>query len=554
MPQEKKKSPRPAKRDAKAPSPPQPGLDVVQPQTAVPVYKMLINASDPEEFRVAIVEDGKLEEFALEVASREQLKGNIYKGIISNIEPSLQAAFIQYGAERQGFLPISEIHPEYFQQESQNRARPKIQEVLKKGQELLVQVIKEEIASKGAYLTTYISLPGRFLVLLPGQEQVGISRKIEEEEHRQELKDIIKEFKIPQGVGLIVRTASAAAKKRDLQKDYQYLFNIWEEIKRNAGGSPAPALIYKELDLVIRTIRDYYTTEINEILIDDAETFNQIKRFFKAFSPKHTKSLKLYKEKRPIFSKFQIEEQLERLYDNQVPLKSGGSIVINATEALVAIDVNSGRCISPKDIELTAFKTNLEAAEEIARQLRLRDLGGLIVIDFIDMKDRKHRKEVEKELKTALKKEKARVTVGQISKFGLLELSRQRLRSGMATSLYISCPHCRGRGVVKSSEASGISLLRKICHEAAKNDVQEVRAQLSQNVTNYLLNKKRKELVTLEEKFNLRLFIEADADLVGSESRVEFIRRQLDTEKTKAVLQGVIEERLKDQKGLFHAE
>jgi ribonuclease E len=553
MPQEKKKSSRPAKRDAKAPSPPQPGLEVVQP-SAASVYKMLINASDPEEFRVAIVEDGRLEEFALEVASREQLKGNIYKGVISNIEPSLQAAFVHYGAERQGFLPISEIHPEYFQQEAQSRGRPKIQEVLKKGQELLVQVIKEEIASKGAYLTTYISLPGRFLVLLPGQEQVGISRKIEEEAHRQELKEIIKDFKLPQGVGLIVRTASASAKKRDLQKDFQYLFNIWEEIKRNAGGSPAPSLIYKELDLVIRTIRDYYTTDINEILIDDAETFSQIKGFFKAFSPKHTKALKLYKEKRPIFSKYQIEEQLERLYDNQVPLKSGGGIVINATEALVAIDVNSGRCISPKDIELTAFKTNLEAAEEIARQLRLRDLGGLIVIDFIDMKDRKHRKEVEKELKTALKKEKARVTVGQISKFGLLELSRQRLRSAMAANLYISCPHCRGRGVLKSTEASGLSLLRKICHEAAKNDVQEVRAHLSQDVTNYLLNKKRRELVSLEEKFNLNLIIEADGELVGAESRVEFIRRQLDTEKTKAVLQGVIEERLKDQKGLFNAE
>ena len=526
----------------------------MQPQAAVPIYKMLINASDSEEFRVAIVEDGRLEEFALEVASREQLKGNIYKGIISNIEPSLQAAFVHYGAERQGFLPISEIHPEYFQQDAQTRGRPKIQEVLKKGQELLVQVIKEEIASKGAYLTTYISLPGRFLVLLPGQEQVGISRKIEDEAHRQELKEIIKDFKIPQGVGLIVRTASAGAKKRDLQKDYQYLYNIWEEIKKNAGGSPAPSLIYKELDLVIRTIRDYYTTDINEILIDDTETFNQIKRFFKAFSPKHTKALKLYKEKRPIFSKFQIEEQLERLYDNQVPLKSGGGIVINATEALVAIDVNSGRCISPKDIELTAFKTNLEAAEEIARQLRLRDLGGLIVIDFIDMKERKHRKEVEKELKTALKKEKARVTVGQISKFGLLELSRQRLRSTMAANLYISCPHCRGRGVLKSTEASGLSLLRKICHEAAKNDVQEVRAWLSQEVTHYLLNKKRRDLVALEEKFNLSLTIETDTELVGAESRVEFIKRQLDTEKTKAVLQGVIEERLKDQKGLFHAE
>jgi ribonuclease E len=554
MPQEKKRSPRAAKTEPKPQSSPPAGLDPVPTPAVTPVYKMLINASDPEEFRVAIVEDGILEEFALEVASREQLKGNIYKGVISNIEPSLQAAFVHYGPERQGFLPISEVHPEYFQQESPQRGRPKIQEVLKKGQEVLVQVIKEEIASKGAYLTTYISLPGRFLVLLPGQDQVGISRKIEEEALRQEIKEAVQSFKLPQGVGLIVRTASANAKKRDLLKDYQYLYNIWEEIKRNAGASPAPSLIYKELDLVIRTIRDYYTTDINEILIDDGDTFNQIKRFFQSFSPKHTKALKLYKEKRPIFSKYQIEEQLERLYDNQVPLKSGGSIVINATEALVAIDVNSGRCISPKDIELTAFKTNLEAAEEVARQLRLRDLGGLIVIDFIDMKDRKHRKDVEKELKAALKKEKARVTVGQISKFGLLELSRQRLRSGMATSLYISCPHCRGRGIIKSTEASGLGLLRKICHEAAKNDVQEVRALMSQDVTNYLLNKKRKELVTLEEKFNLRLIIEADGDLVGSESRVEYVKRQLDTEKTRALLQGVIEERLKDQKGLFHAE
>ena len=554
MPLEKRKSSRPARSDTKGGSPPPAGSEAVHAEPSPALAKMLINASDPEEFRVAIVEDGRLEEFAIEVASKEQLKGNIYKGVISNIEPSLQAAFVHYGAERQGFLPISEVHPEYFQQEVGNRSRPKIQEVLKKGQELLVQVIKEEIAAKGAYLTTYISLPGRFLVLLPGQDQVGISRKIEDEARRQELKNLTKEFNLPPGVGLIVRTASAAAKKRDLIKDYQYLFNLWEEIKRNAGTSPAPSLIYKELDLVIRTIRDYYTADINEILIDDPETFNQIRKFFKAFSPKHTKALKLYKEKRPIFSKYQIEEQLERLFDNQVPLKSGGSIVINPTEALVAIDVNSGRCISPKDIEATAFRTNLEAAEEIARQLRLRDLGGLIVIDFIDMKDRKHRKEIEKALKAALKKEKARVTVGQISKFGLLELSRQRLRSAMATSLYISCPHCRGRGVIRSPEASGLSVLRKISHEAAKNDIQEVRAYLPVEVSNYLLNKKRHELVALEEKFNLSLFIEPDPTLVGADNRVEFTRRQMDTEKTKAVLQGVIEERLQDQKGLFHAE
>lgn len=516
--------------------------------------KMLINAADPEEFRVAIVEDGKLEEFAIETASREQIKGNIYKGVVANIEPSLQAAFVHYGPERHGFLPISEVHPEYFQQEVPEGNRPRIQEVLKRGQELLVQVIKEEIASKGAYLTTYISLPGRFLVLLPGQDQIGISRKIEDETRRQELKEIIKELNLGRGVGLIVRTASATAKKREILKDYHYLANIWEEIKKTAGHSPAPALIYKELDLVIRTIRDYYTSDINEVLIDDPDTYNQIKNFFKIFAPRQTKVLKLYKEKRPIFSKYQIEEQLERLYDNQVPLKSGGSIVISPTEALVAIDVNSGRCIKPKELEETAFKTNLEAAQEIARQLRLRDLGGLVVIDFIDMKDRKHRKEVEKELKAALKKEKARVTVGQISKFGLLELSRQRLRPAVTTSVHTSCPYCGGRGLIKSTEAHGLSILRRVAHEAAKNDLQEVRAELPPAVAHYLLNKRRKDLVALEEKFNLRLTIESNPAMPGTEPQLEFIKRQLDTEKTRAALQGLIEERQKDQKGLWHAE
>lgn len=516
--------------------------------------KMLINAADPEEFRVAIVEDGRLEEFALETASREQIKGNIYKGVVANIEPSLQAAFVHYGPERHGFLPISEVHPEYFQQEVPEGSRPKIQDVLKKGQELLVQVIKEEIASKGAYLTTYISLPGRFLVLMPGQDQIGISRKIEDEQRRQELRDIIKELNLGRGMGLIVRTASATAKKKEIIKDYQYLSGIWEEIKKTAGQSPAPALIYKELDLVIRTIRDYYTPDITEILIDDPETYNQIKKFFKIFAPRHTKVLKLYKEKRPIFSRYQIEEQLERLFDNQVPLKSGGSIVINPTEALVAIDVNSGRCIRPKELEETAFKTNLEAAEEIARQLRLRDLGGLIVIDFIDMKDRKHRKEVEKALKAALKKEKARVTVGQISKFGLLELSRQRLRPAVSASILVPCPHCRGRGVIKSPEACGLSILRRLTHEATKNDLQEVRVELPPAAAHYLLNKRRKDLVALEEKFNFRVFIEANAELPGNEPRLEFIKRQLDTDKTRAALQGLIEERQQNQKGLWHAE
>jgi ribonuclease E len=515
---------------------------------------MLINAADPEEFRVAIVEDGKLEDFTLEVASREQIKGNIYKGIIANIEPSLQAAFINYGSERQGFLPISEVHPEYFQKEVKEGSRPRIQEVLKKGQEVLVQVIKEEIAAKGAYLTTFISLPGRYLVLLPGQNQVGISRKIETEEQRQRLKEIVNEFKLPPGMGMIVRTVSADEKKRELLKDASYLLRIWEEIKHSAGVNPAPCLIFKELDMVIRTIRDYYTADIKEILIDDAETYRQIKDFFKAVAPKQARVLKLYKEKRPIFSKYQIEEQIEQIYDNRVPLKSGGTIVINPTEALVAIDVNSGRCVHPKEIEETAFKTNVEAATEVARQLRLRDLGGLIVIDFIDMKDRKHRKEVEKELKTELKKEKAKVTVGQISKFGLLELSRQRLRATVQSSVYAHCPTCQGRGLVKSTEASGLAFLRKISHELAKNDIQEIRAALPHAVACYLLNKKRKELVQLENQYQLRLILEGKDNLSWGEIQVEVVKRPSEPEKAAAILQEVVAERLEDQKGIFHAE
>jgi len=522
--------------------------------TTSTVRKMLINVADAEEFRVAIVEDGRLEEFALESTRREQTKGNIYKGVVTNIEPSLQAAFVNYGGERQGFLPISEVHPEYFQKEIKEGSRPRIQEVLKKGQELLVQVIKEEMATKGAYLTTYISLPGRFIVLLPGQSQVGISRKISSEEERQQLAAIIQELKIPTEIGVIVRTVAAEAKKRELQKDYQYLFRIWEDIKKSAGPQPSPSLIYKELDLVIRTIRDYFTADINEILIDDPETCRQIKNFFHTVDPRKSQVVKLYKEKRPIFSKYQIEEQLERIYEREVPLKSGGTIVISPTEALVSIDVNSGRCVQPKDIEDTAFKTNVEAAQEISRQLRLRDLGGLIVIDFIDMKDRKHRKEVEKELKTAFKKEKAKVTVGHISKFGLLELSRQRLRPTASSSIYITCPQCLGRGQVKSVEASGLAFLRKVAYEASRHTLAEVRSQLPSDVAAYLLNRKRKELLELEAGFHLTITIEGKDHLPVGEEQVEFLRRPAEPEKDLGLRPSPDIEIITPRKGLQHEE
>ncbi|MFP3868132.1 MAG: ribonuclease E/G [Desulfobacteraceae bacterium] len=516
------------------------------------VRKMLINASDPEEIRVAIVDNHRLEDFALEAASRAQTKGNIYKGVITNIEASLQAAFIQYGVERQGFLPISEIHPEYFQKEVREGSRPRIQALLSRGQELLVQVAREETGTKGAYLTTYISLPGRYLVLLPGQNQIGVSRKIEGEEPRQRLKEIIQELSLPPEIGLIVRTASANAKKRDLTKDFNYLTQTWEGIKKSAQACEAPCLVYKELDLFIRTIRDYYTSEIKEILIDDPEIYRQIKDFFKVIAPKRSRVLKLYKGNRPLFENYRIEPQIEQIYQNQVPLASGGSIVINPTEALVAIDVNSGRCLQPANLEETAFKTNVEAAAEIARQLRLRDLAGLIVIDFIDMKDRKHRKEVEKVLKQDLKKDKARVTVGQISKFGLLELSRQRLRPTVQFSTYVPCPFCQGLGMVKSPEASGLSFLRKIPHQLTQKDVQEVRAVLPSEVAHYLLNKKRQELARLEKQLNLQLVIKGKEGMSWGEVEVEYVKRSPEPEKAETPTAGV--EPLIDRKGARNAQ
>ena len=415
-----------------------------------PPRKMFVNAADPEVFRVAIVEEGHIEELALESASREPTKANIYKGIVVNIEPSLQASFVNYGGERHGFLPLSEVHPDYYQEKPQNRAQTKIQRVLRKGQELIVQVYKEESATKGAYLSTYISLPGRRLVLLPQQTHLGVSRKIEKEEERHRLKELAQKLGLPPEMGLIVRTAGETAKTQELAKDMKYLLKLWETLNQVAVGQTAPCLLHRDLDLITRTVRDYFSPDITTILVDNVDVFQTLRTFILEMSPRHVHTLKLYKDNLPIFTRFQLEDQIDRIYSERVPLKSGGTIVINPTEALVSIDVNSGRCTSQKEIEDTALKTNLEAADEVARQLRLRDLGGLVVIDFIDMKDKKHQKQVEQALKQSLKKDKARVTVGTLSKFGLLELSRQRLRPTAEVSAYTPCPACQGRGRIKT--------------------------------------------------------------------------------------------------------
>ncbi|MGD2009563.1 MAG: Rne/Rng family ribonuclease, partial [Desulfobacterales bacterium] len=398
--------------------------------------KILINAVDHEECRIARVTDSKLEEFHIESASREITQGNIYKGIITRIEPSLQAVFVDYGAQRHGFLQKNDIHRDYFHDSPNGDLS--LNTIVKRGQEVLVQITKDPIAQKGAMLSTFISLPGRYLVLMPGSDSRGISRKIEDEEERQRLKEIINSLKLPEGFGVIVRTAGADCNKTQLSKDLNYLMRLWENIKTSVGQEQAPALLYKERNLVLRSIRDSFNADVTEILIDDAPVFHEVKNFIKIISPKHLKIVKLYKDDRPLFTKFQLENQIASIFDNRVSLLSGGSIVIEQTEALVAIDVNSGKATQKKSIEETAFQTNLEAAEEITRQLRLRDLGGLIVIDFIDMKDIRRRAEIERAMKTFIKLDKARIKIGRISGFGLMQMSRQRIRPSIEFSSYVS--------------------------------------------------------------------------------------------------------------------
>ena len=491
-----------------------------------PPRKMFVNAADPEVFRVAIVEEGQMEELALESSSREPTKANIYKGVVANIEPSLQAAFVNYGGERHGFLPLSEVHPDCYQEKPQSKAKTKIQRVLRKGQELIVQVYKEESATKGAYLSTYISLPGRRLVLLPNQSHLGVSRKIEKEEERQRLKELAHKLGLPPEMGLIIRTAGETSKNLDLAKDLKYLLKLWETLNQTAATQAAPCLLHRDLDLITRTVRDYFSPDITTIMVDNKEVYQTLRTFITEMAPRHVHALKLYKDNIPIFTRYQLEDQIDRIYSERVPLKSGGSIVINPTEALVSIDVNSGRCTSGKELEDTALKTNLEAADEVARQLRLRDLGGLVVIDFIDLKDKKHQKEVEQALKQSLKKDKARVTVGHLSKFGLLELSRQRLRPTAEVSAYLECPTCHGQGHIKRVDTLGLSLLRQISTQVAQNPIQEVRGAVPLEVGTFLLNNKRKEILDLEEHFNLKITLTPKVGLGPEDIQLEYLKRE----------------------------
>ncbi len=531
--------------------------------------RMLLDSAHPEETRVAVVRGNRIEEFDFEAASKASLRGNIYLARVTRVEPSLQAAFVEYGGNRHGFLAFTEIHPDYYQIPIEDRRallaeqaahdasrrdefsdeprhrgdgedgedvehvgaddgfddaadvrrsplqrRYKIQEVIKRRQILLVQVVKEERGTKGAALTTYLSLAGRYCVLMPNTARGGgISRKIPSSADRKRLKSVLGELDVPEGMGCIIRTAGASRTKAEIKRDYSYLLRLWSNIRDLTLKSIAPALIYEEGSLIKRAIRDMYIGDIDEVLVEGNDGYKDAKEFMKLLMPSHAKKVKQYKDPIPLFHRFQVESQLETMYHATVPLKSGGYLVINPTEALVSIDVNSGKSTRERNIERTAFRTNLEAAEEVARQLRLRDLAGLVVIDFIDMEESRNNRAVERKLKDALKSDRARLQVGRISSFGLLEMSRQRLRPGLLESSTVVCPVCAGAGSVRSVESSALQIMRVIEEEGIKGRALTIHLTVPLDVALYILNNKRQDLSAIEERFHIRVHISGDASM-----------------------------------------
>ena len=481
---------------------------------------MLVNAVHKEQMRMATVDEkGKLIEFNIQMAVREPITGNIYKGKVLKVERGLQAAFVDYGGVKDGFLPLRDVSHEYMTEPENGQACGK--PVLKSGQEIIVQVVREVIGNKGALLTSYISLPGRYLVLLPNKLCGGISRKIESEEDRQKIKSLMEQIKVPEDMGFIVRTAGINRTKPEIQRDYQFLMRLWKEIFKKAESVSAPYFLYQETDFGVRSLRDYLTLEIDEILVDEIETFRKMRAYLKAVAPRHLRILKNYKEKVPIFEQYGLEEQIRVIYQERVELKSGGYIIINPTEAMITIDVNSGRGSNKRNIEETAFKTNVDACDEIARQLRLRDLGGLIVIDFIDMIDKKHNAEVEKAFKKALSVDRARIQLSRISKFGLLELSRQKKQSTIQEISYTTCPYCKGSGLRPSLEYASLGAFRKIESEAVKGIYSELKVSLPHEIALYILNNKRTELLKLETNFGVCLFIEGRSDMAWDNFEIQ---------------------------------
>jgi len=514
---------------------------------------MLINVSQPEECRIAIIEEGVLEELYIERASQDNYVGNIYKGRIVNLEPSIQAAFVDFGVGRNGFLHISDVEPQYFRQggftpeppssrggngrtdgidvgddEPERRShrgrgrsprqggrprfKPPIQEIFRRGDEVLVQVIKEGIGTKGPTLSTYVSIPGRYLVLMPALGRVGVSRKIDDEEERRKLRDTLLELNPPRGLGFIVRTAGQGRTKRELSRDLAYLLRLWKVIVRRLRKNEAPVDIYEESDMIIRTIRDIFTSDVDAIYIDEPDAYTRAKDFLQLVMPRNVHRLHSYEGKEPLYHKYNLEVEIGQIHKREVPLRNGGSIVIDQTEALVAIDVNSGSFRLDDSAEEAAYQLNLAAANEIARQLRLRDLGGVIVNDFIDMRREKHRRGLERALRDAMKRDRARTKILRTSPFGLIEMTRQRVRPSLKRSVYMDCPCCSGRGVVKKAESMAIEVVRMLMLACQQPEATRVTVRVNDEVASYLNNKKRKEVMRLEETGNMTI------QILGSEA------------------------------------
>ncbi len=480
--------------------------------------QMLINYVPGEECRIAIVEDGKLEEFYQERASVDNLVGNIYKGRVTNVEPAIQAAFIDFGSERNGFLHITDLHPRYFPGEDKEdvekvglktprRERPPIQQCLKRGQEVLVQVIKEGINTKGPTLTSYLSIPGRFIVMMPHMERLGVTRKVEDDDERREMKKILQDLKPPDGFGFIVRTAGMGQTKTELKRDLAYLTRLWKQIEQRRKKTRKTGELYAEADLMIRTVRDVFSNQIERVVCDDPGAAQRCADFLRIANPRSAPKVVCYQDPVPIFDRFGVESQIDLIYAREVPLPSGGSLVFDQAEALVAIDVNSGKSRSAKDAETNAYKTNLEAVDEIARQLKLRDLGGVVINDLIDMSDRKHRAKVEQRFRAQLKKDRARTRTGAISQFGILEMTRQRMRPSLKKTIFDTCPTCAGSGYVKSPESTVFEVIRRLALVMNAPKVARIELTISGDVAFQLLNRRRAQLVGLESQFGKQVMV-----------------------------------------------
>jgi len=527
--------------------------------------EMLINVAQPEECRIAIVEDGQLEELYVERSSQDNYVGNIYKGKIVNLEPSIQAAFVDFGVGRNGFLHISDVESQYFRQggydpdkliqpdgtqgsppredgekgsggRSNGRAatavrkarpgvrpriKPPIQEIFRRGDEVLVQVIKEGIGTKGPTLSTYISIPGRYLVLMPALGRIGVSRKIEDDDDRRRLRDILRELNPPKGVGFIVRTAGTDRTKKELSRDLAYLLRLWKVIVRRIKKTTGPVDIYEESDMIIRTIRDIFTGDVDAIHIDEPKAFERAKEFLQIVMPRYVNRLHLYDGKEPLFHKYKLDDEIANITKRQVPLRGGGSLVIDQTEALVAIDVNSGSFRTDGTAEESAFKLNQIAAKEIARQLRLRDLGGVVVNDFIDMRRDRHRRVVEHTLRDAMKRDRARTKILRTSPFGLIEMTRQRIRPSLKRSVYKECPGCTGSGLVKSAESMAIEVIRKLLMCAHQERIAKITVTIEEEVATYLNNRKRRELTGLEDEHDLQVLVLSREDVSPEHLKIQ---------------------------------